>query len=122
MSTKVDLDAPDALYAAAGQTRYGTSTEWLDAIHNQYPALAAEIRELRSDLDRLTRGAYSLELARLSAENERLRGRVRELEGALSSLQAILCDPEGTPCFAGSDGDRRVAVDAFAALTPKEGL
>ena len=57
--------------------------------------------------------AYRVEVYRLTAENERMRG-------ALRDLQAILCDPEVTPCFAGSDGDREVARLAFAALNPEE--
>ncbi len=39
---------------------------------------------------------------------------------ALKSLQAILCNPEGDPCFAGSDGDRAVAREAFAAIARAE--
>lgn len=31
----------------------------------------------------------------------------------LKKLRAILCDPEGNPCFEGSDGDRQIAREVF---------
>jgi chromosome segregation ATPase len=30
------------------------------------------------------------------------------------AMLAVLCDPEGSPCFAGSDGDRKIIADALA--------
>lgn len=32
------------------------------------------------------------------------------------SMLAVLCDPEGTPCFDGSNGDREVIAEALAAF------
>lgn len=32
------------------------------------------------------------------------------------SMLAVLCDPEGTPCFDGSNGDREVIAEAIAAF------
>lgn len=29
------------------------------------------------------------------------------------AMSAVLCDPEGNPCFLGSDGDRQVIADAM---------
>jgi hypothetical protein len=29
------------------------------------------------------------------------------------AMQAVLCDPEGVPCFSGSDGDRAIISDAM---------
>lgn len=39
-----------------------------------------------------------------------------ELFKALSDLHATLCDPEGTVCIAGSDGDRAVIQSALSKL------
>ena len=44
-------------------------------------------------------------VARLRADNKRLR----------SVIQALFCDPEGNPCFQGSDGDREVLREALSA-------
>ncbi len=41
---------------------------------------------------------------------------VRELREA---MQSVLCDPEGIPCFYGSDGDRQVI---YEALKKSEGI
>ncbi len=30
------------------------------------------------------------------------------------AMLSVLCDPEGTPCFSGSDGDRAVIAEALA--------
>jgi hypothetical protein len=35
---------------------------------------------------------------------------------ALDNLRAVLCDPEGRCCIAGSDADRKIVDDALAAL------
>lgn len=45
----------------------------------------------------------------------------RELVEALESLRAVLCDPEGTPCFRGSDGDRLAVRDALRKLSNLSG-
>ena len=110
------------------------------AIIKHAPALLDEIETLSDHVLQLQggwahEGNQSLaEIERLTAENEKLNGLVgvnprtleheinrltaenEELRGALRDLQAILCDPEGTPCFAGSDGDREVARLALAKL------
>lgn len=35
---------------------------------------------------------------------------------ALDAIQSVLCDPEGNPCFHGSDADRQVISDAMRFL------
>lgn len=32
----------------------------------------------------------------------------------LNAMENVLCDPEGIPCFQGSDGDRQVIYDAMS--------
>lgn len=61
-------------------------------------------------------------LAAARTETAKLRA---ELAAARECIQlkdeamlAVLCDPEGTPCFEGSDGDRQVIADVLA-LTPE---
>lgn len=53
--------------------------------------------------------------------NERLICAAPAMLAALKDLQAILCDPEGTPCFAGSTGDLDVARKALAVIAQAEG-
>lgn len=55
-----------------------------------------------------------------AAANARLIAAAPDLLEALKSLQAIMCDPEDNPCFAGSDGDHAVAREAFAAIAKAE--
>lgn len=57
--------------------------------------------------------AWERKAVKAEKENTRLRE-------ALEALSSILTDPEGNPCFEGSDGDREVARLAFAALAGKE--
>lgn len=56
-----------------------------------------------------------------SKANAHLIAAAPDLLEALKSLQAIMCDPENNPSFAGSDGDRTVAREAFAAIAKAEG-
>lgn len=44
---------------------------------------------------------------------------IDRLREALESLQNILCDPDGNPCFRGGPGDYRIAIEAFKALEAK---
>lgn len=38
-----------------------------------------------------------------------------------NTIQALFCDPEGNPCFAGSDGDRLIIAEALAATDDLSG-
>lgn len=44
-----------------------------------------------------------------------------DMLAALKSLQDILCDAEGNACFQGSEGDLKIARDAFALIDQIEG-
>ena len=48
--------------------------------------LQAEVERLKADLDRVTRGTYSLELARLSKVNTDLRFEVGQLQQSLRNI------------------------------------
>jgi len=57
------------------------------------------------------RRMFDKEVARnveLAAQNQAMR----------KAMFAILCDPEGTPCFRGSDGDRAVIAEVIALPDP----
>ena len=61
------------------------------------------------------------EIKNLSLPNEfeanaKLIAAAPDLLEALKSLQAILCDCEGNPCFEGSEGDEIVAQKAFETI------
>jgi len=52
----------------------------------------------------------------LIEERNQLRANVARLREAVFS---VLCDPDGNPCFAGSDGDRQVIREALDATKAK---
>jgi len=51
-------------------------------------------------------------IERIEADNARLR----------EAILSVLCDQEGNPCFAGSDGDRQVIREALASTDSSKWL
>lgn len=47
------------------------------------------------------------------------KAKVKEL---VESVKSVLCDPDGEPCFAGSDGDRKVIKDGLAKFQTSKGV
>lgn len=60
-------------------------------------------------------------IADLTVECKELRAELAAERAKFAKLQdavlAVLCDPEGNPCFRGSDGDRAVIAEALDLTT-----
>lgn len=61
--------------------------------------------------------AYIGKLDQVQQERDELRRHVAALRGV---ILAVLCDPEGAPCFHGSDGDRKAIADVLAQTAAPE--
>jgi hypothetical protein len=92
----------------------------LDDMAEHIIAQAAEIAALKNELDRLTRGTWSLEIARRSLMTADLRAELAAAKEALREQLARSCDderadPEGLACPIGANlnlAERRIAAQA----------
>ena len=101
----------------------------ISALDKQEPVLYTSKTALRSPFGSLppTRwpneihssedGFNALLFTRPPITSERELELLAVIEQMRNAMLAILCDPEGVPCFAGNNGDRKVIADALA-LTP----
>lgn len=83
-----------------------------------------EISELKEQIAALTKERDQAIYRMQRIEAEELPNLVRELAAAQGreaklreAMLAVLCNPDGVPCFEGSDGDRAVIAEALALPT-----
>ena len=92
------------------------------------PVPAASMVELGRETQAREWDAYAAKQAEAYFDEREKRlaaeAALAKAESALAQLKAVLCDPEGRCCIAGSDEDRAIVDRALAALssstTPKE--
>jgi hypothetical protein len=109
------------LYAAPPDSEYimKLASEHRDELEQRLKEAEDRIFELESQREVDSEGIAMLLTTnkenkhKLTAANEK----VEKMRGAMLS---VLCDPEGNPCFEGSDGDRQVIRDALALPTEGE--
>jgi hypothetical protein len=81
-------------------------------------------RELKEEIEMLKASVYGV--YELEKENDELKQQLAEREKQIAMLRdailAVCCDPEGTVCIRGSDGDREVLQKALAATDNLSGL
>lgn len=117
-SQYANLSQPEV---AALRERVAEAERGRDLWRADHGELLEKFDALWVDMDRLTRGTYSLELARLSSVNLTLRERVAELESNAARYRElqqrnsrfVIFDLESGSAITGTEAD--VAIDAQAA-------
>lgn len=89
---------------------------FISAMNKRDHAIRQSERKKYEDI--LPTSHYYMEGYKYALETERARpqGLVEALNFSFSAMQSVLCDPEGNPCFAGSDMDRQIIKDAMQQL------
>jgi hypothetical protein len=81
--------------------------------HGEYITVRLDfVQEAVDQLDWLDKGSDEWRTVAYSCRDKLKESQIRE-KVLQEAMLAVLCDPEGNPCFSGSDGDRKTIADAL---------